>query len=154
MVFVQPVNMDKPAKKKWLCSYNKLQEANNKWAKPVCGDLCNLCCQEFSIGHGSENDLTQHASTERHAKATPAKGASHIHACCVTSAVETDESENGMHPAVVNSCDNANTNTIPLTSHSALPTGAFWKVISQLMELITPVSTPETSCQWLLSSLC
>ena len=87
--------MDKPAKKKRLCSYNKQWEAKKTWVKPVSGDstkaFCTLCRREFSIGHGGENDLTQHASTEMHKKATLAKGASNIGAFFVTSTAENDK---------------------------------------------------------------
>lgn len=34
-----------------------------------------LCHQEFSIRPGGENELTEHAATEMHKKATQAEGA-------------------------------------------------------------------------------
>ena len=45
----------------------------------------------FSVGHEGENDLTQHASTEMHKKATLAKGASNIGAFFGAATVETDK---------------------------------------------------------------
>lgn len=87
--------MDKPAKKKRLCSYNKNWEVKNIWIKPVSGDstkaFCSLCRREFSVAHGGENDLTKHASTEMHKKATLAKGASNIYGFFGVTTVETDK---------------------------------------------------------------
>lgn len=62
------------------------------WIKPVTSDttkaFCTLWLREFSISHGGENDLTQHASTEMHEKATQAKGTSNIGAFFMTSTAQ------------------------------------------------------------------
>ena len=62
-----------PAKKKRLVSYNKKWEETHSWVKPVSGELsrvfCNLCRREFSVGHGGENEVKKHASTEIHKRA-------------------------------------------------------------------------------------
>lgn len=87
--------MEKPAKNRRLCSYNKQWEVKNAWIKPVSGDstkaFCTLCRRELSVGHGGENDLNQHASTEMHKKAKLAKGASNIGAFFGGTTVETDK---------------------------------------------------------------
>ena len=62
-----------PSKKKRLVSYNKKWEEKHSWVKPVSGDqsrvFCTFCRGEFSISHGGENDLKQHASTDMHKRA-------------------------------------------------------------------------------------
>ncbi|XP_078282406.1 uncharacterized protein LOC144608476 [Rhinoraja longicauda] len=87
--------MDKPAKKKRLCSYNEQWEAKKTWVQPVGGDstkaFCTLCRREFSIGHGGESDLTQHASTAVHKKATLAEGASKVAKLVRKSTAENDK---------------------------------------------------------------
>ncbi|MED6281506.1 hypothetical protein CHARACLAT_022297 [Characodon lateralis] len=74
--------MDKSTKETRLCNYKKEREQNNLWFKPVSSDVikafCSLYLWEFSIRHGGDNDLSQHASTEMHKKATASKGASNI----------------------------------------------------------------------------
>uniref|UniRef100_A0A8C6LFC2 Uncharacterized protein n=1 Tax=Nothobranchius furzeri TaxID=105023 RepID=A0A8C6LFC2_NOTFU len=87
-------NMDEPPKKKRLCRYKKEWEVKQTWIKPVSSNttkaFCTLCRREFSVGHGGENDLTQHAATDMHKKAKQAKGASNIGAFLATSTAEND----------------------------------------------------------------
>lgn len=55
-------------KQKRPCRCNKQWEAIKTWFNPVSGDLVRAFCTswrpEFSVGHGGEDDLTQHLSTE------------------------------------------------------------------------------------------
>lgn len=88
--------VDKPARKKRLCSYNKSWEEKFTWVNPVrdapMRAFCNLCRREFSISHGGEHDLTQHVSTEIHKKTVHAKGTSNIRLFFAnTSTRETDQ---------------------------------------------------------------
>ena len=52
--------------------------------------FCTLCRREFSISHGGENDLKQHAGTELHKRATQNKGASNITKFFASSTIEQD----------------------------------------------------------------
>ena len=83
-----------PFKKKRLVSYNKKWEEKHSWVKPVSGDqsrvFCTFCRREFSISHGGENDLKQHANTDMHKRATKNKGASNIATFFTNSTAEQD----------------------------------------------------------------
>ena len=83
-----------PSKKKRVVSYNKKWEEKHSWVKPVSGDqsrvFCTFCRREFSITHGGENDLKQHASTDMHKRATKNKGASNIATFFANSSAEQD----------------------------------------------------------------
>ena len=83
-----------PSKKKRLVSYNKKWEEKHSWVKPVSGDqsrvFCTFCRGEFSISHGGENDLKQHASTDMHKRATKNKGASNIATFYANASAEQD----------------------------------------------------------------
>lgn len=69
-------DMDKPAKKKRLCSYNKQWEEKHTWFNlSAMSQLKHSAVCEFSIGRWGDNDLTQNWSAIMHEKATRAKAA-------------------------------------------------------------------------------
>lgn len=62
-----------PKKQKRLCLYRSEWEKNDSfstWLRKSYNNpnkaFCKVCCKEFSIGHGGESDLKQHASSKSH----------------------------------------------------------------------------------------